>query len=104
VLKYDELCSSEAERSLARHRNNRWIAGTGEEFATLHILGPLVVTTAGGKPLTLGPYERLSMFDGVAYVDGRAFAFTDIQQGDWYMHDVGAHWPAMRLVFHRTGP
>jgi hypothetical protein len=44
------------------------------------------------------------MFDGVAYVDRRVFAFTDIQQRDWYVHDAGEHWPAMRIAFHPTGP
>jgi hypothetical protein len=103
VLRYDELCGEDGETPLARHRYNRWIAGTGEEFATLQIVGPLLVTTEG-KAQTLGPYLRLSMFDGVAYVDERVFAFTDIQQHDWYMHDIGAHWPAMRISFHGTGP
>ncbi len=105
LLEYDQLCPAGGEAPLARHRHNRWIAERDEEFATLEVLGPLVVTTRDGKTLSLGPYERLSMFDGVAYVDGRAFAFTDVQQRDWYMHDAGAHWPAMRLSFHRrTGP
>jgi hypothetical protein len=62
------------------------------------------VTNPGEKAQTLGPYQRLSMFDGVAYVDGRVFAFTDVQQQDWYVHDAGAHWPAMRVSFHATGP
>jgi hypothetical protein len=104
VLKYDELCHADGETLLARHRNNRWLAEAGEEFATLEILGPLVVTPAAGKTPSLGPYQRLSMFDGVAYVDRRVFAFTDVQQQDWYVHDVGVHWPAMRVSFHRTGP
>src|SRR5262245_20246536 len=94
VLKHDELLYSDGERLLARHRNNRWIAGSGEEFARLEILGPLVVAPAAGKT-PLGPYMRLSMYDGVGYVDGRVFAFTDIQQQDWYVHDAGAHWPAI---------
>lgn len=104
VLKYDELLYSDGERRLARHRNNRWIADTGDEYARLEILGPLIVTPTVGKPETLGPYQRLSMFDGVGYVDGRVFAFTDVQQRDWYVHDAGAHWPALRISFHRTGP
>jgi hypothetical protein len=86
VLKYDELCHADGE------------------FATLEILGPLVVTPAAGKTPSLGPYQRLSMFDGVAYVDRRVFAFTDLQQQDWYVHDIDMHWPAMRVSFHRTGP
>ena len=104
VLRYDELRHSDGERLFARHRHNRWIADTGDEYATLQVVGPLIVTSTGGKQVTLGPYLRLSMFDGVAYVDGRVFAFTDIQQQDWYMHDVGEHWRAMRIAFQRTGP
>ena len=104
-LRYDELRTGDGESALARHRNNRWIGDNRQEFATLEILGPLVVTTtASGKTVTLGPYQRLSMFDGVAYVDRRVFAFTDVQQRDWYVHDAGAHWPAMKVSFHRTGP
>ena len=104
VLRYDELRHADGETLLARHRHNRWIADAGDEYARLQILGPLVVTTAGGKTVSLGPYQRLSMFDGVAYVDDRVFAFTDIQQEDWYVHDADEHWPAMRISFHRTGP
>ena len=104
VLKYDELCRADGETPLARHRHNRWIGRPAEEYATLQVLGPLVVSTTVGNPQALGPYLQLSMFDGVAYVDGRVFAFTDVQQRDWYMHDAGAHWPAMRVSFHRTGP
>ena len=104
VLRYDELCHSDGERLVARHRHNRWVADTGEEFARLEILGPLIVTPAAARTPPLGPYQRISMFDGVAYVDGRVFAFTDVQQQDWYVHDAGAHWPAMRIAFHRTGP
>ncbi|HET7366122.1 MAG TPA: hypothetical protein VFJ70_21310, partial [Burkholderiales bacterium] len=63
----------------------------GEEFATLEILGPLIVTPAAARTPPLGPYQRLSVFDGVAYVDGRVFAFMDVQQQDWYVHDAGAH-------------
>jgi hypothetical protein len=65
LLEYDQLCLAEGETPLARHRHNRWIAETDEEFATLEVLGPLVVTTPDGKTLSLGPYQRLSMFDGV---------------------------------------
>lgn len=102
VLAYDELRQAEDNSSIIRHRNNRWYAEDGQEFATLDIIGPLVVKSSSGE--TMGPYLKLSMFDGVAYVDGRVFAFTDVQREDWYMHDVGAHWNAMRLAFQPTGP
>jgi len=45
---------------------------------------------AAGNTQKVGPYMRLSMYDGVGYVDGRVLAFTD--------------WLAMRISFHRTGP
>ena len=41
---------------------------------------------------------------GVGYVEGRVFAFTDLQNGDWYVHDAGVHWPTIRVAFHQTGP
>ena len=101
LLTYDQLLQVDDGSLLATHRNNRWYA-EGEEYSSLEIIGPLIVRQPSGE--NLGPYTNASMFDGVAYVDGRVFAFTDIQQHDWYMHDVGAHWPAMRISFHRTGP
>jgi len=104
VLRYDELRTGDGESVLARHRNNRWIGDNRQEFATLEILGPLIVSAVTGRAQTLGPYERFSMFDGVGYVEKRVFAFTDIQQHDWYVHDAGAHWPAIKISFHRTGP
>lgn len=88
---------------MVRHLNNRWFTEDGDEYATLDIIGPLVVRGPDGKT-TLGPYATLSMFDGVAHVDNRVFAFTDVQAGDWYMHDIGVHWPEMRILFNPTGP
>jgi len=58
VLKSDELLTANGESVLARHRHNRWIGDNREEFASLDILGPLVVATISGQTLTLGPYER----------------------------------------------
>jgi hypothetical protein len=104
VLAYDELRSSDGRTLLARHLHNRWFVEGGDQYPMLEIVGPLTVTTVSGQSRTMGPYENLTMFDGVAYVEKRVFAFTDVQQGDWYMHDVGAHWPAMKITFHRTGP
>jgi len=49
----------------------------------MEILGPRVVAPAAGNTQKVGPYMRLSMYDGVGYVDGR---------------------PAMRISYHRTGP
>jgi len=101
VLRYAEL-RSENDEAIIKHLNNRWYAESGEEFSTLDVIGPLVIKGSDGR--TLGPYTKLSMFDGVAYVDGRVFAFTDVQREDWYMHDAGAHWAEMRIVFSPTGP
>jgi hypothetical protein len=102
VLGYDEVRVEEDNSRLIKHRNNRWYSEEGEEYATLDIIGPFMATGPNGEKL--GPYSTLSMFDGVAYVDSRVFAFTDVQHGTWYMHDVGVHWKAIGLVFKATGP
>lgn len=34
----------------------------------------------------LGPYNAFHLLDGVAYAEGRVFAFFDKQQQDWYSH------------------
>lgn len=79
VLRYDELCRADDQSLIVKHRNNRWYTEEGEEYATLDV-------------------------DGVAYVDKRVFAFTDVQKQDWYMHDVGVHWREMSILFRPTGP
>lgn len=101
LLTYDQLLHAADNSVLATHRNNRWYAG-GEEYHTLEVVGPLVVSQPDGK--SLGPYMNASMFDGVAYVDRRVFAFTDVQREDWYVHDAGAHWRELKIAFQRTGP
>lgn len=102
TLKYDELSRTEDRALVVKHRNNRWYTEEGEEYATLDVVGPFIIKGPAGEKL--GPYTTLSMFDGVAYVDKRVFAFTDVQKRDWYMHDVGAHWREMVIVFYPTGP
>jgi hypothetical protein len=90
---------------LAKHRHNRWIAADGgDSYSHLEIEGPLVITGVTPDAKVLGPYQKYSMFDGVGYVDRRVCAFTDLQNGDWYVHDVGKHWPSLKIIFHETGP
>ena len=101
VLTYDELREADDDSVLVKHRNNRWY-GEGEEYSSLEIIGPLIVRGPDGE--TLGPYANASMFDGVSYVDRRTFAFTDVQQKNWYVHDAGKHWKQLKISFHRTGP
>src|SRR3954463_5573968 len=101
ILTIDELRRAEDDSRIVRHRNNRWYPESGEEWSTLDIIGPLVIKDS---TKTMGPYATLSMFDGVAHVDNRVFAFTDVQRRDWYMHDVGEHWNEMRILFQKTGP
>ena len=102
VLKYDRLCRADEDHVIVKHLNNRWYTEEGDEYATLDIIGPFTVKGPTGK--VLGPYANLSMFDGVAHVDNRVFAFTDVQREDWYMHDVGEHWDEIRIAFRPTGP
>src|SRR4051812_37705521 len=104
VLRVDEMLDAEGTQ-LAKHLHNRWLAPKSEEqFARLQIAGPLVVSADVPGAKELGPYDDCSMFDGVAYVDGRAFAFADVERHDWYVKDAGGHWKVLRVRFHRTGP
>jgi len=49
-----------------------------DPYARLHIVGPLRIPTLGLDSRGLGPYQNFSMFDGVGYIEGRVFAFTDL--------------------------
>ena len=102
-VRYDSLVDPEG-KMLARHRDNRWIAETGKHYVRLSILGPLTAHSPREQTTRLGPYEKLSMFNGCCYVEDRVFAFTDLQQRDWYVMNAGQHWPGIRVAFHRTGP
>jgi hypothetical protein len=104
-LTIDEMRVASGGALLAKHRHNRWMpAENPEPYARLHIDGPLSITGLKPDDRVLGPYQDFAMFDGVGYVENRVFAFTDLQQQDWYVHDVGRHWPCIRINFHRTGP
>ena len=51
---------------------------------------------AGSK--ALGPYNAFHLLDGVAYADGRVFAFFDKERQDWYSSLLGNHWQTMIVV------
>jgi hypothetical protein len=104
-LTFDLLRVAGGGPTLATHRHNRWMpADSPEPYARLHIDGPLIITGLHADDSVLGPYQIFSSFDGVAYVESRVCAFTDLQAQDWYVHDLGRHWPSLKIVFHRTGP
>ena len=76
----------------------------GRQKTLLAVMSVFLLLTTTSFAQRHHAYGGSWQYLGQAHVDGRAFAFTDVQQRDWYMHDAGAHWPAMRLSFHRTGP
>ena len=102
-LAHDELRTRDG-RSLARHRHNRWIdANGGEAYHRVDIIGPLILSGPAGKARAdLGPYLNFSTFDGVGYVDRRVICFSDVEQRDWYVMDVGAHWQSITISFHSS--
>jgi len=51
----------------------------------------------------LGPYNAFHLLDGVAYAEGRVFAFFDKQQQDWYSHSLGNHWSTMIVTPPENG-
>jgi len=91
------------KKLLARHRHNRWMMGDeAEPYVRLNIVGPLVVVGPGPAAKQLGPYQKFSTFDGVAYVENRVFGFWDTALRDWYIVDAAAHWAELRIRFHPT--
>ena len=89
---------------LAKHRHNRWLPDHDHEaYVRLQIVGPLVVVAPGPEARKLGPYQKFSTFDGVAYVEDRVFGFWDLTHSDWYVVDAAAHWRQLQICFHASG-
>ena len=104
VFTIDELKPANG-RVIARHRHNRWLHDTNSEpYARVDVIGPLNIRAVGKQTRLYGPYAHFSTVDGVAYVDRRVFAFADLQQRDWYVHDAADHWRGLQLLVHTTGP
>ena len=49
----------------------------------------------GSRSKTYGPIQGFSFVDGIAYSEGKVFAFADRSIVDWYCHADGQHWPLM---------
>jgi hypothetical protein len=88
---------------LACHRNHQWEIG-GERYFRLDSTSSVKIHfesvsrrafTPDESSRRYGPYQQFSSVDGIAYVDGRVFAFIDGKVGDWFSYDDGRHWSIM---------
>jgi hypothetical protein len=83
---------------IALHRDHQWEI-EGGRFARIDAGSRVLVhferTRETQRSRDFGPYERFSAIDGIAYADGRVFAFADGKVGDWFCYDDGRHWPVM---------
>ena len=105
ALTGEELHRVDGNRQLlAKHRHNRWMSESEvEPFVSLQIIGPLVVAAPSPEKRQIGPYQKFSTFDGVAYVEDRVFGFWDLVHHDWSIVDAGAHWRELLICFHPSG-
>lgn len=88
---------------LARHKNHQWEIG-GERYFRLDSTSAVKIhfetpsrPSSGNDHSSreYGPYQRFSSVDGIAYVEGRVFAFIDAKVGDWFSYGDGRHWAVM---------
>ena len=88
-------------KDTALHVNHQWEAD-GVRFSRFDVEEQVDIRmhTEERTSRIFGPYAHFSCVDGVAYVDGRIFAFYDEQAKDWYGFDDGRHW--RRLVVCRA--
>src|SRR5216110_736009 len=71
--------------AIARHIHHRWhVSQAPHTFMSLQILGPLEVEILDGSSKKLGPYERLTVVNGVLNADNRVFGFVDVERNDCY--------------------
>jgi len=88
---------------VARHRDHQWEIG-GERYFRLDTTSAVKIhfempsRRSSGSDHTsreYGPYQQFSSVDGIAYVEGRVFAFIDNKVGDWFSYGEGRHWAVM---------
>ncbi len=82
---------------VAVHVDHSWRVGN-DRYSRLDIAGPLTLLLAReGSNRSYGPYTTFSCVDGVAYSEGRVFAFVDSELGDWYCIEDGHHWKSLEV-------
>ena len=88
---------------VARHTNHQWEIG-GERYFRLDTTSAVKIhfempnrrsSESDHRSREYGPYQRFSSVDGIAYVDGRVFAFIDARLRDWFSYADGRHWAVM---------
>ena len=96
-LDADGLSEGEKRFPVALYRDQQWEVG-GERYFRLDCVARVRIHFENGKQRNsrrYGPYNRFSAVDGMAYTDGKVFAFVDRRVGDWFCYDDGYHWPVM---------
>ena len=82
---------------IAHHVRHQWEVD-GLSYYRLDCTATVTVRFEGGKippSRTFGPFNRFSAVDGLAYTDGKVFAFLDGKVDAWLCYDLGQHWPIM---------
>lgn len=95
---------------IATHREHQWEVD-GERYYRVDATRPVRIHFERAPPQApvpsrsreLGPFERFSSVDGIAYTDERVFAFVDAQAGEWFCYDDGRHWSAMVVTDAAAG-
>ena len=95
-----ELRADLEAHPLATHVDHSWLV-QGERFSRIDVPGPLMIDLnrpSQHATRRSGPFTAFSCVDGVAYVEGRVFAFVDNEMGDWYCLEDNRHWAYLGLA------
>jgi hypothetical protein len=83
---------------IARHAEHTWHLTSGGTYIRLECNVPVVIRFYSDKKRQsrpLGPFKDFSSVNGIAYTNRQVFAFSDLEQKDWYSHELSTHWKGM---------
>lgn len=90
---------------LARHVRHQWEI-EGVSYYRLDCTASVYVRFEGGRgppSKRLGPFNRFSAVDGLAYTNDKVFAYLDGKVSAWLCYDLGRHWPMMIVTEATAG-
>jgi hypothetical protein len=103
VIRLDtEALFDSSENVIARNRDHQWEIGRERYFrldatakVRIHFERGMNESRQMSKSRDFGPFRLFSAVDGIAYTDGRVFAFADAKVGNWFCYDDGRRWALM---------
>ena len=99
-LERDVLRDTPGGNTIARHRDHAWELPSGR-YSRLDCDGRLAVhferLDRRDQSQIFGPYQHFSFVDGMAYVNGRIFAFLDTEETGWFCYEDGQTWDVMHV-------